>query len=88
MLKGIPPCISPELIKTMMEMGHDDELILADANFPAASMAQRLIRYDGITIPELLNAILQEFSMNRFVFGFGVESQHDSLSFFLVSGSG
>lgn len=66
MLKGIPPCISPDLIKIMMEMGHDDELILADANFPAASNATRLIRYDGIKIPELLEAILLFFPLDDY----------------------
>ena len=37
MLKGIPPIISPELMKVMMEMGHGDELVLADGNFPAST---------------------------------------------------
>lgn len=31
MLKLIPPILSPELMKIMMEMGHGDELVLADA---------------------------------------------------------
>lgn len=44
MLKGISPIISPELIKILMEMGHGDELVIGDGNFPAASMAQRLVR--------------------------------------------
>ncbi len=34
MLKGIPSILSPELLKTLMEMGHGDELVLADGNFP------------------------------------------------------
>lgn len=49
-----------------MEMGHGDELVLADANFPAVSHAQRLIRSDG-PIPELLEAILRFFPLDRFV---------------------
>ena len=44
MLKGISSLLSPELLKTLMEMGHSDEIVLADGNFPAASHAQRLIR--------------------------------------------
>ncbi|WP_123041557.1 RbsD/FucU family protein [Cohnella candidum] len=61
MLIGIPIRISPELIKVLMEMGHGDELVLADGNFPAASHAQRLIRCDGHSIPELLDDILTLF---------------------------
>jgi len=34
-LKGIPPIISPELLYAMSQMGHGDELVLADSNFPA-----------------------------------------------------
>ena len=37
MLKGIPSILSPELLKVLMEMGHGDEIVLADGNFPAAS---------------------------------------------------
>ncbi|CAG7628504.1 L-fucose mutarotase [Paenibacillus allorhizosphaerae] len=58
MLKGIPTILSPELFKILMEMGHGDEIVLADCNFPAASHAARLIRADGHRIPELLDAIL------------------------------
>ena len=57
MLKGISPIISPELIKILMEMGHGDELVIGDGNFPAASMAQRLVRLDGHGVPEILDAI-------------------------------
>ncbi len=42
MLKGIPSIISPNLMKVLMEMGHGDEIVLADGNFPSASHAQRL----------------------------------------------
>jgi len=66
-LKGISPLISPELLKVMMEMGHGDELILADANFPAASCARRLVRADGLGIPPLLEAILALFPLDRYV---------------------
>jgi L-fucose mutarotase/ribose pyranase (RbsD/FucU family) len=37
MLKGIPSIISPELLKILMEMGHGDELVIGDGNFPAAN---------------------------------------------------
>jgi L-fucose mutarotase len=67
MLKGIPPIISPDLMKVLMEMGHGDEIVLADGNFPAASHAQQLIRCDGHTIPELLEAILAFFPIDTYV---------------------
>jgi L-fucose mutarotase len=67
MLNGIPKIISPELLKVLMEMGHSDELVLADGNFPAASHAQRLVRCDGHSVPELLDAILQLFPLDQYV---------------------
>jgi L-fucose mutarotase len=67
MLKNIPPVISPELMKTLMEMGHGDEIVLADGNFPAASVAKRLIRCDGHDVPELLEAILKFFPLDVYV---------------------
>ncbi|TDF94044.1 L-fucose mutarotase [Paenibacillus piri] len=67
MLIGISKLISPELIKILMEMGHGDELVLADGNFPAASMAQRLVRCDGHPVPELLEAILKLFPLDTYV---------------------
>ena len=67
MLKNIPPIISPELIKVLMEMGHGDEIVLADGNFPAASVAQRLLRCDGHDVPELLEAVLKFFPLDIYV---------------------
>lgn len=67
MLKNIPVIISPELMKTMMEMGHGDEIVLADANFPAATCAKRLIRCDGIMLPQLLETILAFFPLDKSV---------------------
>lgn len=67
MLKGIPPVISPELLKILMEMGHGDELVIADGNFPAASVAQRLIRADGLSCPIMLSATLQLFPLDQYV---------------------
>lgn len=64
MLRGIPPVISPELMKTLMEMGHGDEIVLADGNFPAASSGKRLIRCDGHRIITLLDAILPFFPLD------------------------
>lgn len=67
MLKNIPNILSPELLKILMEMGHGDELVIADGNFPAASIAQRLIRADGHGVPPLLEAILKVFPLDIYV---------------------
>ena len=67
MLKDISPVISPDLIKVLMEMGHGDELVIADGNFPAASIAQRLVRADGLGCPILLDAILSLFPLDQYV---------------------
>lgn len=66
MLKGISPLISPELLKVLCEMGHGDEIVLADANFPAESMGQRVVRADGIGATELLRAILPLFPLDQY----------------------
>ncbi len=67
MLKGIPPILSPELLKVMMEMGHGDEIVIADGNFPAASLAKRLIRLDGHGVPEILSAMLTLMPLDTYV---------------------
>jgi len=67
MLKGIPSILSPELLKIIMEMGHGDELVIADGNFPAATIAQRLVRSDGNMVPEILEAVLKFFPLDKYV---------------------
>jgi len=66
MLKGIPKLLSPELVRILMEMGHGDELVLADANYPGHSLNPRVLRYDGIGIPELLDAILELLPLDHY----------------------
>lgn len=66
MLKGIHPCISPELLKVLAEMGHGDEVILADAHFPGHSMNSRVLRADGLLIPTLLEGILPLFELDSY----------------------
>lgn len=66
MLKGISPLFSPELLATIYEMGHGDELLLADAHFPAASLNPNVIRADGLKIPDLLDAILPLFELDAY----------------------
>ena len=67
MLKGIPNILPPDLLKILMEMGHGDEIVIADANFPSASHAQRLVRCDGHGAYQLLDAILELFPLDTFV---------------------
>ena len=69
MLKHIPPCLSPELMATLMRMGHGDEIVLADGNFPAESHTPRIVRADGHGVPELLDAILTFFPLDTFEIG-------------------
>jgi len=62
-LKGIPRVINPALLAALARMGHGDEIVLADANFPSASVGACTtlgaeIRVDGTGIPELLEAIM------------------------------
>uniref|UniRef100_A0A8C5Q965 Fucose mutarotase n=1 Tax=Leptobrachium leishanense TaxID=445787 RepID=A0A8C5Q965_9ANUR len=69
-LKGIPSVLSPELLYALARMGHGDEIVLADANFPASSTSKagpELIRADGLGIPTLLEAILQLFPLDTYV---------------------
>ena len=65
MLIGIPPILSPDLMKVLMEMGHGDEIVFGDGNFPAHSVGKRVIRYDGSGIPELLEAVLPFFPLDH-----------------------
>jgi L-fucose mutarotase len=67
MLKIIPSILSPDLIKVLMEMGHGDEIVIADGNFPSASIASRLVRSDGNMVPPLLDAILTFFPLDPYV---------------------
>ena len=66
MLKGISPLISPELLAALARMGHGDEIILADAHFPAEKYNDYVIRADGLKVPELLSAILPLFELDSY----------------------
>ncbi len=67
MLKGISPFIGPDLLATLCSMGHGDELVLADAHFPGATFGRRVLRADGVRIPDLLNGILPLFELDAYV---------------------
>jgi len=66
MLKGIHPCISPDLLKTLAEMGHGDEIILADAHFPGHAFKTRILRADGLDVTTLLDGILPLFELDSY----------------------
>ena len=66
MLKGISPLISPELLKTLAEMGHGDEIDLSDAHFPAHSINARVLRADGLPADRLLAAITPLFELDAY----------------------
>lgn len=67
MLKGISPLISPELLMVLHQMGHGDEIVLADAHFPAHSLGRPVIRADGLGVDQLLSAILPLFELDAYV---------------------
>lgn len=67
MLKNIPAVISPELMKVLMEMGHGDEICLADGNFPCESFGKRVVRLDGHGAEEVLKAVLKFLPLDTFV---------------------
>ena len=69
MLKGVPALLSPQLLKVLCEMGHGDEIVIADGNFPAESMGKDavVIRADGHGVPEILDAVLKMIPLDQYV---------------------
>ncbi|MBQ7208665.1 MAG: L-fucose mutarotase [Lentisphaeria bacterium] len=67
MLKGIPPVISPELLKILAEMGHGDELVISDAHFPAYSVNAKVVRADAVSSPEMMAAVLKLMELDQYV---------------------
>lgn len=66
MLKGISKIVSPELIKILCEMGHGDEIVIADGNFPAQTFGKRVVRADGIGGAEMLKAVLDLIPLDTY----------------------
>jgi L-fucose mutarotase len=66
MLKGISPHLSPDLLKILAEMGHGDEIILADAHFPGHTFGRRVLRADGVRISTMLDAVLPVFELDAY----------------------
>ena len=67
MLKGIPKVLTPEMLKILCEMGHDDEIVIADAHFPAEAMGKRVIQYPCISAPEMVEAIIKVMPLDTYV---------------------
>ncbi len=67
MLKNIDPLVSRDLLMVLRSMGHGDEIIVVEANFPAAYLAQRLVRLDGLTVTAVTDAILSVMPLDDFV---------------------
>jgi L-fucose mutarotase len=66
MLKGLDPLLSPDLLHSLRAMGHGDEIVVADANFPSASIARRLVRLDGVSAVAAADAILSVMPLDDF----------------------
>lgn len=66
MLKGISPAISPDMLKTMAEMGHGDEIVISDAHFPGHTFNERVIRADGIGADVLLAGMIPLFELDSY----------------------
>ncbi|MDQ0393427.1 RbsD/FucU family protein [Labrys monachus] len=58
MLIGLDPILSPDLLSHLRAMGHGDEIVIADGSFPAATVARRLVRVDGVGLRRVLRAVL------------------------------
>jgi len=66
MLTNIDPLLNGDLLKSLSDMGHGDELVIADAHFPSASLGIPVIRYDGVGTEPLLAAILHYFPLDEY----------------------
>ncbi|EIM77465.1 hypothetical protein A33O_03303 [Nitratireductor aquibiodomus RA22] len=67
MLRGIDPILSPDLLRILRAMGHGDEIVIADANFPGEASARDFVRLDGISAPRVLEAVLSVMPLDSFV---------------------
>lgn len=67
MLIGINPLLSGELLKVLDEMGHGDQLLLVDRNYPAAASGRPVIRLGDVTVTRAAEAILGVFPLDTYV---------------------
>jgi L-fucose mutarotase len=66
MLLGIHPLLGPDLLHALQTMGHGDEIVIADANFPASTLGPTVIRADGLKAEALVDAILTHLPLDTF----------------------
>ena len=67
MLRNLDPILSPDLLYALRAMGHGNEIVLADANFPGESLGPTCIRADGSTASEVLKAVLSVMPLDSYV---------------------
>lgn len=67
MLIGISPFVGPELLALLCRMGHGEELVLADAHFPAHQFCSTVLRADGVRIADLLDGVLALYALDTYV---------------------
>ena len=72
MLKGISPLLNADVLQALRAMGHGDDLIIADTNFPSDSIARqtrlgKLLRIDNVTAAEAAAAVLSVYPLDTFV---------------------
>ena len=81
MLKGIPPLLGPELLHILRAMGHGDEIAIVDANYPAEGAGPPVVRLDGSSATEALDAMLTLMPLDTYVdeqaFGMAVVGDPD-----------
>ena len=72
MLKNIDPLLNADILHALRAMGHGDEVVICDANFPADSVARktalgRVLRLDGVDAPRAIRAVLSVLPLDSFV---------------------
>jgi L-fucose mutarotase len=67
MLKGVHPLLGPDLLHALQSMGHGDDIVIADANFPSSTMGPKVIRADGVSATAMAEAILTHMPLDTFV---------------------
>lgn len=67
MLKNIPPILGPDLLHALRAMGHGDEIAIVDANYPAESAGPPVIRLDGLSATDVLDAVLTLMPLDTYV---------------------
>ncbi|MGI9488533.1 MAG: RbsD/FucU family protein [Geminicoccaceae bacterium] len=67
MLKGLDPLLNADLLGVLSAMGHGDDLVIADTNFPSTTMGKRVVRIPGISAPRVLEAVLSVMPLDDFV---------------------